>query len=159
MPATDNLPAVRPAVSAGSAKSQDAASVSVNEVQHSESDSGSPRDPAFSSLTTKTTQISKVVEVTRKTKEKLIFDLEDVTDSFFSLEEHNIYFNYINEERLMHMPRKGSKWDNVLKAAEYFGVQILAFGESISSFTLDSRAASNTALASCRLLLEVCLSS
>lgn len=65
------------------------------------------------------------------------------------------YLRYIADERLIHMPRKGSDWDRVLRTAQFFGLQIWRFGEKVGKFAPESREAAGSALASCHLLLEV----
>lgn len=65
------------------------------------------------------------------------------------------YLEYISDERLIHMPRKGSDWDRVLRTAQFFGLQIWRFGEKVGKFAPESRQAAVAALASCQMLLEI----
>ena len=65
------------------------------------------------------------------------------------------YLEYIADERLIHMPRKGSDWDRVLRTAQFFGLQIWRFGEKVGKFAPESRQAAVAALASCQMLLEI----
>ncbi|EPE09363.1 nacht domain protein [Ophiostoma piceae UAMH 11346] len=65
------------------------------------------------------------------------------------------YLEYIADERLIHMPRKGSDWDRVLRTAQFFGLQVWRFGEKVGKFAPESRQAAVAALASCQMLLEI----
>ncbi|OAA58461.1 nacht domain containing protein [Niveomyces insectorum RCEF 264] len=65
------------------------------------------------------------------------------------------YLQYIADERLIHMPRKGSDWDRVLRTAQFFGLQIWRFGDKVGKFAPESRQAAASALASCQMLLEI----
>src|SRR4051812_3425808 len=53
------------------------------------------------------------------------------------------------------MPRRGSDWDRVLRAAQCFGLQLWWFGSGISQFCSGTESASITALGSTQILLEV----
>ena len=65
------------------------------------------------------------------------------------------FLEFITKERLTRVPHRGSLWDRVLKYAEYFALQISAYGESIGKFAPKSKSGSQLALANCRLLLEL----
>ena len=78
-----------------------------------------------------------------------------VSERYFAEMNIETYLEYITHERLTSMPHRGSRWDKVLKAAEYFGLQISAYGEMIEKFVPHSKEAVDVALANCRLLLEV----
>jgi hypothetical protein len=61
----------------------------------------------------------------------------------------------IERERLTHMPHKGSRWDRVLKSAEFFALQVSAFDTALSSFTSESHTAAKLIWAACTVLLDV----
>ena len=63
--------------------------------------------------------------------------------------------DYIERERLTHMPRQGSRWDKVLRRAEFFGLQISRYEEVISKFVPESETAAKLIWAACRVLIEV----
>lgn len=44
------------------------------------------------------------------------------------------YLEYISNERLRRMPDRGSAWDRVLHAAQFFGLHISDFGDKINVF-------------------------
>ncbi|KAL7941491.1 hypothetical protein V8C42DRAFT_360741 [Trichoderma barbatum] len=44
------------------------------------------------------------------------------------------YLKFIADERLMRMPDRGSAWDRVLHAAQYFGLHISKFGDTVDAF-------------------------
>jgi hypothetical protein len=105
---------------------------------------------------TSSIQIIRVIETTRTIKGRIIRELDDVDEDYFKSVNLESYLEFIADQRLIHMPRKGSQWDRVLKAAEFFGLQIYSFGSAVSHFVEESKGASFAALASCQLLLEVC---
>src|SRR3984957_1274458 len=105
---------------------------------------------------TSSIQIIRVIETARTIKGRIIRELDDVDEHYFKSVNLESYLEFIADQRLIHMPRKGSQWDRVLKAAEFFGLQIYSFGSAVSHFVEESKGASFAALASCRLLLEVC---
>jgi hypothetical protein len=66
------------------------------------------------------------------------------------------FLEYISDERLIHMPKRGSEWDRVLSTAQFFGLQITAFASKIDTFAAGAHSSASAALASCQVLLEVC---
>ena len=100
-------------------------------------------------------QIAIVKITTRKLRVRVVQELDDVDDSFLEKMTIEAFLEYLTIERLRHMPHRGSRWDEVLKYAEYFSLQISAYGESVGPFVPESRNAAHLALANCYLLLEV----
>ncbi|PNP59163.1 hypothetical protein THARTR1_01411 [Trichoderma harzianum] len=45
------------------------------------------------------------------------------------------YLQYISDERLIRMPDRDNAWDRVLNAAQYFGLHIAQFGDTVDAFT------------------------
>ncbi|KAL7957466.1 hypothetical protein V8C34DRAFT_325131 [Trichoderma compactum] len=45
------------------------------------------------------------------------------------------YLQYISDERLIRMPGRDNAWDRVLNAAQYFGLHIAQFGDTVDAFT------------------------
>lgn len=68
------------------------------------------------------------------------------------------YLRFISDERLIHMPRRGSDWDRVLSNAQFFGLQVWLFGKKIELYVPGGTDSAAAALASCQVLLEVCSS-
>ena len=147
-----------------SLKSQKSAQsvVTVRDMPSHASDSDSNHEATTNSLTIaqpplnssfeKLTIVSEIVIVVRRT---LITQIDEVENSFFESMTFESYLNFVTHERLTRMPHRGSPWDRVLKNAEYFGVQLAAFAESVSPFVECSDDALATGLASARLLIEV----
>lgn len=66
------------------------------------------------------------------------------------------YLHFISDERLIHMPRRGSDWDRVLGAAQFFGLQMASLGRKIDGFVpCGGKDSAVAALASCKVLLEI----
>ncbi|ERT03366.1 hypothetical protein HMPREF1624_01679 [Sporothrix schenckii ATCC 58251] len=97
---------------------------------------------------------SRVAEVVHYVK-GLFSKLGDYEVNMLRQADLETYLQYIADERLIHMPRKGSDWDRGLRTAQFFGLQIWRFGEKVGKFAPESRAAAGSALASCHLLLEI----
>lgn len=81
---------------------------------------------------------------------------------FRHVDEHYIegitiggFLDHIEQERLTHMPHQGSKWDRVLKWAEFFALQVSAYERAVSTFVPDSKLASKLIWTASRVLLEV----
>ena len=66
------------------------------------------------------------------------------------------FFDFVATIRLSQMPHHGSRWDKILKWAEFFAGQVSTYGEEVSTFTTQSEQATNIIYASCKKLLEVC---
>lgn len=64
--------------------------------------------------------------------------------------------DFIATERLRMMPRKGSKWDEVLMWGESFARNVDMYSHSISSFMVYSWESARLVWGSCRFLLQVC---
>lgn len=101
-------------------------------------------------------RINRVTDIYR-TIRRNILQLDDYTYTEQYFERLNIesYRRYIANERLIRMPRRGSNWDRALRAALMFGENLVEFGDAIQGFCSDTKEASVTGLASCKLLLEV----
>ncbi|CAK7222529.1 hypothetical protein SCUCBS95973_004872 [Sporothrix curviconia] len=97
---------------------------------------------------------SRVAEVVQFVK-GLFSKLGDYEVNMLQQADLESYLQNISDERLMHMPRKGSDWDRVLRTAQFFGLQIWRFGEKVGKFAPESRHAAAAALASCQMLLEI----
>ncbi|OTA87923.1 hypothetical protein M434DRAFT_375183, partial [Hypoxylon sp. CO27-5] len=100
-------------------------------------------------------QVTRTVETTRRVRSKLVRELDDVDDAYLKRIDLQSYLGYIADERIIHMPKRGSQWDQVLKEAEFFGLQIDEFTSAVKDFITDSTTIRDTALASCYLLLEL----
>ncbi|KAK0715896.1 hypothetical protein B0H67DRAFT_538659 [Lasiosphaeris hirsuta] len=101
-----------------------------------------------------TIQLTRVVETARIIRGH-ICGLGDYNDAFFKTMTLDSYLEYISDERLIHMPRRGSDWDRVLRAAQYFGFQLWRFGVGVGQFCPGTESASITVLGSTQILLEI----
>lgn len=100
--------------------------------------------------------VSRVNDIYR-TIRRNILQLDDYTynDQYFQRLNIDSYRQYVSNERLVRMPRRGSSWDRALRAALMFGENLVEYGDAIKGFCSDTQEASVTGLASCRILLEV----
>ncbi|OBS24440.1 hypothetical protein FPOA_04983 [Fusarium poae] len=115
---------------------------------------------ANNSATSKSTVVTKLQEYESLTKitrtvKKLIVRLDDYDEEFVNEMDIRSYLQYISEERLIHMPRRGSDWDRVLSTAQFFGLQITTFASKIETFASGAHSSVSAALASCQVLLEI----
>ena len=164
------------------AKAQDRPTVAVNEID-SHSDSDTQVDSTIlsdktlvetGSTTITTTSSTKVHSSSKSTSKITVLDhftkvqdvYQSVTSSIVRLDPYNesfvqecdlrTYLHYISDERLIHMPRRGSDWDRVLGAAQFFGLQIWSLGRKVDGFVpCGGKDSAIAALASCKILLEV----
>ena len=102
--------------------------------------------------------LHRVVEITRAIH-KHVVRLDEYDEVFIQEMDLPSYLEYVDDERLFHMPRRGSNWDRVLRSAQFFGIQLWSFGDKLGPSSSEIKAASVTALVSCRVLLDVCVRS
>ncbi|KAL8781838.1 MAG: hypothetical protein Q9213_005840 [Squamulea squamosa] len=95
-------------------------------------------------------------------KETVIVTRQRFIADFDGCDEHHIhsmtigdYFEYIERQRLTYMPQKGSHWDKVLKWAEFFGLQISSFADTLEPFLSESKLAARLVWTACRSLLQL----
>ncbi|EFQ34757.1 uncharacterized protein GLRG_09901 [Colletotrichum graminicola M1.001] len=100
-------------------------------------------------------KIVRVIDTARRIQKKLVREVEEVSHQHFQSIDLEAYLAYIADERLVHMPPKGSQWDRVLKSAEFFGFQLDGYSRHIQSFIEGCTLARDTVLATCYLLLEL----
>lgn len=70
-------------------------------------------------------------------------------------ESEESFLNFVANERLHRMPHRGSRWDKILRWAEYFATQVSTLHESVSSFVPNSAETAQLIWAGCRILLHV----
>ena len=92
------------------------------------------------------------------------FTREKIIAQFDSVDEHCVrtmtidrFLEYVERQRLTHMPHRGGRWDKVLKWAEFFALQISGYSKVVEAFVPDSKIAANLIFASSIALLEVSL--
>ncbi|CBQ69855.1 conserved hypothetical protein [Sporisorium reilianum SRZ2] len=89
---------------------------------------------------------SRSIEMRRQ----LVVLIDTLTESDFVACDLECFLEYLAHERLLHMPRKNSPWDTVLRQAEEIGAQLERFAHVAG----DDHAL-RTTLVAVRLLLEV----
>ena len=100
-------------------------------------------------------QITVLRDTVISCRGKFIAEFSHVDEHYISLMTIESCLDYIERQRLTHMPHRGSRWDKVLKWAEYFALQVSGFAKAVGSFVPDSKIAANLILTASRVLLEV----
>lgn len=100
-------------------------------------------------------QVTILKETILSTCSRLITEFDDVDESFIHSMSIEAFLDYVERQRLTHMPHRGSRWDKVLKWTEYFALQISGYSKAVESFVTDSNIAAKLIWTSCRALLEV----
>ena len=100
-------------------------------------------------------QVTVLRQTVSLTRARLISDLAHVNSHYIDSMTVESFMDYIERERLTHMPRQGSRWDKVLRRAEFFGLQISRYEKVISKFVPESETAAKLIWAACRVLIEV----
>jgi hypothetical protein len=100
-------------------------------------------------------QITVLRHTVTSTRAKLICELAHVNERYIDSMTMEHFLEYIESERLTNMPQRGSRWDKVLKWAEFFALQISGYENTVSSFIPHSKGAAKLIWASCRVLVEV----
>lgn len=113
---------------------------------------GSHHHESSSSQITQRITRQRVVAVTTECHRRLL----SLTNGEFSKpESEESFLNYVANERLHRMPHRGSRWDKILRWAEYFATQVSALHESVSPFVPNSAETAQVVWAGCRILLQV----
>ncbi|KAK0745016.1 hypothetical protein B0T21DRAFT_448085 [Apiosordaria backusii] len=133
------------------------------DVDHSDSEkTASIADETFSAtstvaqsqVSTVTLQLTRVIDTSKEIRSH-IYKFGDYTETFFKHVDLESYLEYISDERLIHMPRRGSDWDRVLRYAQFFGLQLWSLGSNVGDYCVGAQQASITALGSTQILLEI----
>ncbi|KAL8687481.1 MAG: hypothetical protein Q9218_006359, partial [Villophora microphyllina] len=104
------------------------------------------------SMEQQTTVLHESITITRR---KFLAEIEDVHEH----DIHNItiddFLEFIERQRLTHMPHRGSHWDKVLKWAEFFALQISGYSTALKSFVPESKAAAQLIWTASQSLLRL----
>ncbi|KAI4127033.1 MAG: hypothetical protein LQ338_003402 [Usnochroma carphineum] len=100
-------------------------------------------------------QITILKETVIVTCQKFIADFDEVDERYIHSMTIEEYFEYIERQRLTHMPHRGSHWDKVLKWAEFFGLQISSYVNTVEPFLAESKPAVRLIWTACRALLQL----
>ena len=90
-------------------------------------------------------------------RRKFVADLEDVHEAGIESMTMDNVLEYIERQRLTHMPHRGSHWDKVLKWAEFFALQVSGYAAAVEPFAPEGRAAAKLIWIATRNLLSVSL--
>jgi hypothetical protein len=101
-------------------------------------------------------QVTVLRDIVVDIQKRFICEFHYVDEHYIDVITIEEFLEYIEQERLTHMPHKGSKWDRVLKWAEFFALQVARYERAVSPFVPDSKLASKLIWAASRVLLEVC---
>lgn len=119
---------------------------------HTTVTNGNHHHQSSSSHVTQSITRQREITVTREYHHRLV----RLTNKDFSkAESEESFLNFVANERLHRMPHRGSRWDKILRWAEYFATQVSTLHESVSSFVPNSAATAQVVWAGCRTLLQV----
>ncbi len=94
-------------------------------------------------------------ETVTHTRAKVVAEFDHVDEHYIHGMTIEGFLEYIERQRLTHMPHRGSRWDKVLKWAEYFSLQVSRFSKIVKPFVLDSELAAQLIWTASRTLIEV----
>lgn len=86
-------------------------------------------------------QITVLQETVISTLGKFVAQFDRVDEHYIHSMTIDGFLEYIERQRLTYMPHRGSRWDKVLKWAEFFGLQISGYAKTVESFVPDSKLA------------------
>ena len=88
-------------------------------------------------------------------RRNFIADLDDVEESTIEGIGMDDVFEYIERQRLTHMPHRGSHWDKVLKWAEFFALQMSDYAGALERFAPEGKTAARLIWIAIQRLLSV----
>lgn len=103
-------------------------------------------------------QVTILRESVITVRRKFVAELDDVDESSIQSIAVDNVLDYIERQRLTHMPHRGSHWDNVLKWAEFFALQVSGYAIVVDPFVPESKAAAKLIWIASQSLLNVGLS-
>ncbi len=92
------------------------------------------------------------IQVTDRYRDECRRINSDALDTTTSMKS---FYDFVAKDRLRRMPHKGSRWDKILRWAEYFAAQVSLYHESVGPFVPNSEETAVLLWASCRILLQV----
>lgn len=104
-------------------------------------------------------QVTILHESIISVRRTFVADLDDVEESTIEGIGMEDVLEYIERQRLTHMPHRGSHWDKVLKWAEFFAVQMSGYAAAIELFAPEGKAAARLIWIATQSLLSVSLAS
>ena len=100
-------------------------------------------------------QVTVLQETITYTRGKLMAEFDLVDEHYIHDMTIDGFLEYIERQRLTYMPHRGSRWDKVLKWAEFFGLQISGYSKVVKPFVPESELAAQLIWAASCTLLEV----
>lgn len=113
---------------------------------------GSHRHESSSSQVTQSITRQREITVTTECHRRLT---TVASGTFSKPESEESFLNFVANERLHRMPHRGSRWDKILRWAEYFASMVSTLHESVSSFVPNSAETAQAIWSGCRILLQV----
>lgn len=106
--------------------------------------------PKSTAVRNSTTERS--IRFTSKYQEELLILTNGLPSKPESLDS---FLDFVASDRLRRVPHRGSRWDKILRWAEYFAIQISILHESVGPFAPNSTEAARLIWQSCQTLLQV----
>lgn len=98
------------------------------------------------------TTTERPIRITSKYYEQLFILTDGVPSKPESLDS---FLDFVASDRLRRVPHRGSRWDKILRWAEYFAIQVSILHESVGTFVPNSTEAAQLIWQSCQILLQV----
>lgn len=92
------------------------------------------------------------IRFTSKYQEELLILTNGLPSKTESLDS---FLDFVASDRLRRVPHRGSRWDKILRWAEYFAIQVSILHESVGPFAPNSTEAARLIWQSCQTLLQV----
>ena len=102
-------------------------------------------------------QVTVLYEAVTFTRRKFLAEFKNVDESHLDKITIEGFLEYIERQRLTHMPHRGSHWDKVLKWAEFFAFQISGYADAVGPFVSNSKTAAQLIWTASESLLDVSL--
>ena len=100
-------------------------------------------------------QVTVLYEAVTVTRRKFLAEFSNVEESLLDEITIEDFLEYIERQRLTHMPHRGSHWDKVLKWAEFFALQISGYADAVGPFVSNSKTAAKLIWTASESLLDV----
>ena len=104
---------------------------------------------------TKDQQVTVLRETVITMCQRLVANISEIEESHAESLTIEKFLDYIERQRLTHMPHRGSHWDKVLKWAEYFALQISGYANAVAGFVSEAGRAARLIWSASQALLEV----
>lgn len=100
-------------------------------------------------------QVTILQDTITATKHSFCTHFDSWTENSLDVSTIEGFLEYIEYERLTHIPHRGSTLDRVLKWAEYFAIQVSGYARAVAPFIAGSDIAAQLILEGSKALLEV----